>query len=79
MRRVEKYYTDLLASDTNSENNEEGHSLQSDSNIIGSATDSMCTTEKWKGQIEKVFALSSVPLLSIFTLRFFEIPILSIL
>lgn len=53
VRRVEKYYTDLLASDTNSENNEEAHSLQSDSNAIGSATDSMCTTEKWKGQIEK--------------------------
>ncbi|XP_022138996.1 ecotropic viral integration site 5 protein homolog isoform X2 [Momordica charantia] len=52
-RRVEKYYTDLLASDTNSENNVENHSLQSDSNSKGSSTDSVCTTEKWKGQIEK--------------------------
>ncbi|XP_022977357.1 TBC1 domain family member 2A isoform X1 [Cucurbita maxima] len=52
-RRVEKYYTDLLASDTNSENNAENHSLQSDSNSKGSSTDSVCTTEKWKGQIEK--------------------------
>lgn len=53
MRRVEKYYTDLLASDTNSENNTESHSFHSDSNVKGSS-DSMCTTEKWKGQIEKV-------------------------
>lgn len=60
-RRVEKYYTDLLASDTNSENNTENHSLQSDGNSKGSSTDSLCTTEKWKGQIEKVFALSLVP------------------
>uniref|UniRef100_A0A9I9D1P5 Rab-GAP TBC domain-containing protein n=1 Tax=Cucumis melo TaxID=3656 RepID=A0A9I9D1P5_CUCME len=53
VRRVEKYYTDLLASDTNSENNTESHSFHSDSNIKGSSTDSVCTTEKWKGQIEK--------------------------
>ena len=77
-RRVEKYYTDLLASDTNSENNAENHSLQSDSSSKGSSTDSVCTTEKWKGQIEKVFALSSVPLLCIPTLGFLETPFISI-
>ena len=60
-RRVENYYTDLLASETISENNVENPSLQSDSCSNGSSADSVCITEKWKGQIEKVFALSSVP------------------
>lgn len=60
-RRDEKYYKDLLASETSSEKNVENHSLQLDSNSKGPSNDSVYTTEKWKGQIEKVFAVSSVP------------------
>ncbi|XP_022984209.1 TBC1 domain family member 8B-like [Cucurbita maxima] len=52
-RRVENYYTDLLASETISGNNVENPSLQSDSSSNGSSADSVCITEKWKGQIEK--------------------------
>ncbi|XP_039037406.1 ecotropic viral integration site 5 protein homolog isoform X2 [Hibiscus syriacus] len=50
-RRVEKYYQDLLANETNSGNNNEQQSLQSDSK--GSTTEPVCGPEKWKGQIEK--------------------------
>ncbi|KAF9676749.1 hypothetical protein SADUNF_Sadunf08G0035300 [Salix dunnii] len=49
-RRVEKYYQDLLASETNSGNHVD---QQSDSNTKGSTADSVCVPEKWKGQIEK--------------------------
>lgn len=52
-RRDEKYYKDLLASETSSEKNVENHSLQLDSNSKGPSNDSVYTTEKWKGQIEK--------------------------
>jgi hypothetical protein len=50
-RRVEKYYQDLLASETKSGNHAD---QQSDSNTKGSTTDTVCVQEKWKGQIEKV-------------------------
>ncbi|KAH8497209.1 hypothetical protein H0E87_019773 [Populus deltoides] len=49
-RRVEKYYQDLLASETKSGNHAD---QQSDSNTKGSTTDTVCVQEKWKGQIEK--------------------------
>ncbi|KAA8534312.1 hypothetical protein F0562_031861 [Nyssa sinensis] len=51
-RRMEKYYQDLLAPETNSGDGVEHQSLQSDNNCKGS-TDSACAPEKWKGQIEK--------------------------
>ncbi|XVF23736.1 hypothetical protein REPUB_Repub13aG0065300 [Reevesia pubescens] len=50
-RRVENYYRDLLANETNSGNNTEQDSSHSDSK--GSSTESICGPEKWKGQIEK--------------------------
>ncbi|KAK8555057.1 hypothetical protein V6N13_103787 [Hibiscus sabdariffa] len=50
-RRVENYYKDLLANETNSGNNTEKQSLQYDSK--GSTTEPVCGPEKWKGQIEK--------------------------
>ncbi|XP_022765289.1 TBC1 domain family member 8B-like isoform X2 [Durio zibethinus] len=50
-RRVENYYQDLLANETNSGNNTEQQSFQSDSK--GLFTKSLCGPEKWKGQIEK--------------------------
>ncbi|OMP08090.1 hypothetical protein COLO4_06786 [Corchorus olitorius] len=50
-RRVDKYYQDLLANETNSGNNTEQQSLLSDSK--GPTTDSIGGPEKWKGQIEK--------------------------
>ncbi|KAG5239765.1 TBC1 domain family [Salix suchowensis] len=49
-RRVEKYYQDLLASETNSGNHVD---QQSDSNTEGSTAGTVCVPEKWKGQIEK--------------------------
>ncbi|XP_061985168.1 uncharacterized protein LOC133704375 isoform X2 [Populus nigra] len=49
-RRVEKYYQDLLASETNSGNHVD---QQSDSDTKGSTADTVCVPEKWKGQIEK--------------------------
>ncbi|KAA8539381.1 hypothetical protein F0562_026073 [Nyssa sinensis] len=52
-RRVEKYYQDLLAPETNSGDSVEHQSLQSDNHIKGSTTDSVRVPEKWKGQIEK--------------------------
>lgn len=48
---MEKYYQDLLASETNSGNHVE---QQSDSDNKGSTTDPVCVPEKWRGQIEKV-------------------------
>ncbi|KAB2047114.1 hypothetical protein ES319_A13G023500v1 [Gossypium barbadense] len=50
-RRVENYYQNLLANETNSGNNTNQKSYQSDGK--GSATKSACGPEKWKGQIEK--------------------------
>ncbi|XVF83363.1 hypothetical protein PTKIN_Ptkin16aG0480200 [Pterospermum kingtungense] len=50
-RRVENYYKDLLANETNSGNKTEQESFQSDSK--GSTKESICGPEKWKGQIEK--------------------------
>ncbi|XP_044508671.1 TBC1 domain family member 9B-like isoform X2 [Mangifera indica] len=52
-RRVEKYYQDLLASETKSGNNTEENSSLSDSDSKSLTTDSVCMPEKWKGQIEK--------------------------
>ncbi|XP_031250101.1 ecotropic viral integration site 5 protein homolog isoform X1 [Pistacia vera] len=52
-RRVEKYYQDLLASETKSGNNTEENSSLSDSDSKSSTTDSVRVPEKWKGQIEK--------------------------
>ncbi|KAF2295864.1 hypothetical protein GH714_034686 [Hevea brasiliensis] len=49
-RRVERYYQDLLASETISGNHVE---QQSDSDSKGATTDPVCIPEKWKGQIEK--------------------------
>ncbi|TYH32929.1 hypothetical protein ES332_D13G024300v1 [Gossypium tomentosum] len=50
-RRVENYYQNLLANETNSGDNTNQKSNQSDGK--GSATRSACEPEKWKGQIEK--------------------------
>ncbi|KAL4339145.1 hypothetical protein GQ457_08G011090 [Hibiscus cannabinus] len=50
-RRVENYYQDLLANETNTANNTDQKSHQSDSK--GSTTESRRGHEKWKGQIEK--------------------------
>ncbi|XP_044461461.1 ecotropic viral integration site 5 protein homolog [Mangifera indica] len=52
-RRVEKYYQDLLASETKFGNNTEENTSLSDSDYKSSTTDSVCVPEKWKGQIEK--------------------------
>uniref|UniRef100_A0A5B6ZX67 Putative TBC1 domain family member 8B n=1 Tax=Davidia involucrata TaxID=16924 RepID=A0A5B6ZX67_DAVIN len=52
-RRVEKYYQDLLAPETNSGDSVEHQTLQSDNHSKRSTTDSICVPEKWKGQIEK--------------------------
>ena len=52
---MEKYYHDLLASETKSGNHAD---QQSDSNTKGSTTDTVCVQEKWKGQIEKVMTCS---------------------
>ncbi|KAF4382281.1 hypothetical protein G4B88_011610 [Cannabis sativa] len=49
-RRVEKYYQDLLTSETKGSNNVEEDVLDSDK-TKGSTT--VCAPEKWKGQIEK--------------------------
>ncbi|GMI85708.1 hypothetical protein like AT3G55020 [Hibiscus trionum] len=49
--RVENYYQDLLADETNTANNTDQKSYQSDSK--GSTTNSICGHENWKGQIEK--------------------------
>ncbi|GMJ11937.1 hypothetical protein like AT3G55020 [Hibiscus trionum] len=50
-RRVENYYQDLLANETNTANNTDQKSYQSDS--MGSTTESISGHEKCKGQIEK--------------------------
>ncbi|GMI80641.1 hypothetical protein like AT3G55020 [Hibiscus trionum] len=50
-RRVENYYQDLLANETNCGNNTEKQSMQLDSK--DSTTETVCGPEKWKGQIEK--------------------------
>ncbi|KAL5800147.1 hypothetical protein ACOSQ4_033031 [Xanthoceras sorbifolium] len=52
-RRVDKYYQDLLASESNFGKNTDQESLLSDSDSKSSNTDSVCMPEKWKGQIEK--------------------------
>ena len=51
-RRVEKYYQDLLTSETKGGNDVEQDVSDSDNNTKGSPTG--CAPEKWKGQIEKV-------------------------
>ncbi|KAL4388974.1 hypothetical protein GQ457_09G028950 [Hibiscus cannabinus] len=50
-RRVENYYQDLLANETNCGNSDEQQNSHSDSK--GSRTEPVCGPEKWKGQIEK--------------------------
>ncbi|XP_062092808.1 uncharacterized protein LOC133798509 isoform X2 [Humulus lupulus] len=50
-RRVEKYYQDLLTSETKGSNNVEQDVSDSDNKTKGSGTG--CAPEKWKGQIEK--------------------------
>ncbi|KAK8671656.1 hypothetical protein V6N13_038244 [Hibiscus sabdariffa] len=50
-RRVENYYQDLLANETNCGNSDEQQNLHSDSK--DSRTEPVCGPEKWKGQIEK--------------------------
>lgn len=53
-RRVERYYQDLLAQDSNAcEVKEHGSSLSSDTSKE-SSKDGQCAPEKWKRQIEKV-------------------------
>ncbi|CAI0442927.1 unnamed protein product [Linum tenue] len=49
-RRTDKYYQDLLALETKSENHVD---VQSESDPKSSPRDSASGTEKWKGQIEK--------------------------
>jgi len=55
-RRVEKYYQDLLASESDSEIKTDQHSLQSIDSNGKTGGDFVRMPEKWKGQIEKVFA-----------------------
>lgn len=63
-RRVEKYYQDLLAPDTNSGDIAEHQRSELDSNALVSITEeSACVPEKWKGQIEKVITYSKIKLL----------------
>ncbi|TQE03779.1 hypothetical protein C1H46_010586 [Malus baccata] len=52
-RRVDNYYQDLLASETNAGSDVEKHSSELDSNSKLSTTDPASVPEKWKGQIEK--------------------------
>lgn len=52
-RRVEKYYQDLLAPETNCNENVEQHDSQSNNDSKGPTMDSVSLPEKWKGQIEK--------------------------
>ncbi|KAE8653681.1 Ypt/Rab-GAP domain of gyp1p superfamily protein isoform 3 [Hibiscus syriacus] len=49
--RLQNYYQDLLANENNFGNNTEQQSFSSD--CKGSAIESICGPEKWKGQIEK--------------------------
>lgn len=51
---MDKYYQDLLSSESNSGNNMEQPSLHSDNDSKSLNKDSVCVPEKWKGQIEKV-------------------------
>ncbi|KAK6933293.1 Rab-GTPase-TBC domain [Dillenia turbinata] len=51
-RRVDKYYQDLLTSDTKHGDNVENHSTQVEISER-SSTESVSVPEKWKGQIEK--------------------------
>ena len=53
-RRVEKYYQDLLTSETKGSNNVEQDVSDSDNKTKGLETVATCVPEKWKGQIEKV-------------------------
>lgn len=55
-RRVEKYYQDLLASENDFERKTDQQSMQSADNDEKPTADPLCVPEKWKGQIEKVFA-----------------------
>lgn len=60
-RRVEKYYQDLLASEGNSEIKTNQQSMQSADNDEKTSADFIHVPEKWKGQIEKVFACDFSP------------------
>ncbi|KAK6929243.1 Rab-GTPase-TBC domain [Dillenia turbinata] len=51
-RRVDKYYQDLLTSDTKHDDNVENHRTQVE-NSERSSPESVSVPEKWKGQIEK--------------------------
>lgn len=57
-RRIEKYYQNLLDSDTKNDNILENQISQTENGSNGSKTSSVesviCIPEKWKGQIEKV-------------------------
>lgn len=71
-RRVENYYKDLLATDTNSGDSTKHQSSELDEDSKGSMTESVCIPEKWKAQIEKVityarFLFSFLLLLYIYT------------
>ncbi|KAK7270058.1 hypothetical protein RIF29_22939 [Crotalaria pallida] len=52
-RRDEKYYQHLLASEYNSEKNEDQESMHSADNNRKTTSDPVFVPEKWKGQIEK--------------------------
>ncbi|OVA18210.1 Rab-GTPase-TBC domain [Macleaya cordata] len=52
-RRVESYYQDLLARETNVGKDKEPDGSLSDNTDKGSSADRACAPEKWKGQIEK--------------------------
>ena len=52
---MEKYYLDLLVSNTILGSNTENGHVELDSNKKESSLDSVPVPEKWKGQIEKDF------------------------
>lgn len=60
-RRVEKYYQDLLASESDSEIKTDKESIQSTDSNGKTGADFVRMPEKWKGQIEKVFACDISP------------------
>ena len=54
---MEKYYQDLLASNVKSANNTDNRHVESEDCKKESTADCIAISEKWKGQIEKVFGL----------------------
>lgn len=65
-RRVEKYYQDLLSSESDSEVKTDQQSMESTDSNGKTGADFGCMPEKWKGvkgQIEKVYAFDISPLL----------------